>query len=501
MEEKSYNIEDTIVLVVDDQELIRKSIAKVLEKLKIKNFTLCSNGAEAIKDFSSQIIDLVILDIYMEPINGFEVLETIRNSETNSDIPVIVVTGESCKDDIVKTANLGAEDYLLKPFQPTDLEKKIIQVLKKYNSPETEIFYIRKSERKLHEGDIEEAKKFLAKALKINPKNPRSTYVAALLQYKLGNREKAIDLLSKNIKIYPSYLKNYVTLANIYIEMEKFPEAISTIISELELNPKQFKRQAQLAKLLEDSDDYSGAIEHYRQSLLENVKSIDSLMGMGRAYAKSNNLEKAIYYFKRIRRYHPSSTKALEAIVKYALAANNPRIAEVALIDEKKTNPNRLDTYVVLSKFYANTENTEAAQKIIEEVLAKKSDFIEALAVKAALHFKLKEFDKAETVYRSIIEKTPDTISYLKLSEILIQKGSYSNALGILHKALQLDTQVPQIIHTIAVTYAKTEQFGKALFSFLILQQMGLTDEKIITATNKMKNALIIKRKRKREAA
>ena len=125
MDEKFLNFDQLTVLIVDDQELIRKSITKIVEKLKFKKIISCSNGSDAIKHFSKQIIDLIILDIYMKPVNGFEVLETIRNSQTNSDIPIIVVTGEASKDDIVKTANLGAEDYLLKPFQASDLEKNI----------------------------------------------------------------------------------------------------------------------------------------------------------------------------------------------------------------------------------------------------------------------------------------------------------------------------------------------------------------------------------------
>ena len=120
------------------------------------------------------------------------------------------------------------------------------------------------------------------------------------------------------------------------------------------------------------TNNFTAAIEHFRQALLENGKMRTALLGMGRCYVNLDNLEKAIYYFKRLRRHHPSSTKPLEAIVKYALEHDSPKQAEITLRNEKKSFPKRLDTYVVLAKFYAATNrNKEGVDQVLSKIKAK----------------------------------------------------------------------------------------------------------------------------------
>ena len=125
MENLPYRPKSVRVLVVDDHELMRKSISKVLRKQRFEEIYECSNGLEAKKILSSKRIDLVICDIYMGKVDGFEVLRSVRNRDAASDIPFIVVSGEASKDDIVKAADLGAEDYLLKPIRKEKLEKAL----------------------------------------------------------------------------------------------------------------------------------------------------------------------------------------------------------------------------------------------------------------------------------------------------------------------------------------------------------------------------------------
>ena len=84
---------------------------------------------------------------------------------------------------------------------------------------------------------------------------------------------------------------------------------------------------------------------------------------MGKTYATMGNLDKAIYYFKRVRRYYPTNTKSLEAMVKACLDAGDPKRAEFVLRDERNSNKTRLDTYLVLAKLYlATNEKRESAK-------------------------------------------------------------------------------------------------------------------------------------------
>lgn len=245
-----YKPETLNVMVIDDHNLIRKSLTKILNKLNFINVFECANGQEAIKVYSSNVIDLVLCDIYMPKADGFEVLKFIRSRDTNSDIPFIVVTGESSKEDIVKAANLGADDYMLKPFQTPEAERKITHILTKYHSPVPAISQIRRAERLYMERDFKSAEKSCNNALQLSPKSPRGLHLSAIIKQGQGKTEEAIAILKKNIFQNPSFLKNYTSLADINLKKGDTPEAIHFLRRELEINPKQDYRQIQLAKLL-----------------------------------------------------------------------------------------------------------------------------------------------------------------------------------------------------------------------------------------------------------
>ena len=173
-------------LIVDDHDLMRKSIAKVLTKMRMTEFIHAHNGNDAIATLNSEPIDLVICDLYMGAVSGFDVLDHLRNRDTVSDIPFLVVTGEAQKEDIVKAADRGAEDYLIKPFQTSDLKEKINNILTAYHSPSPLIARIRKAERLVLKDNIDLAHQEIRTALQLDPQSARANYILALIQFKLN---------------------------------------------------------------------------------------------------------------------------------------------------------------------------------------------------------------------------------------------------------------------------------------------------------------------------
>ncbi len=115
------------VLVVDDERPLRDFICRNLEARK---FTVVSanNGLEALARFQSQPIDLVILDVMMPYMDG---LETIRRIRQKSLVPIIVLSALGEEQDKVKALNLGADDYLTKPFGVSELMARVHAVLRR----------------------------------------------------------------------------------------------------------------------------------------------------------------------------------------------------------------------------------------------------------------------------------------------------------------------------------------------------------------------------------
>ncbi len=115
------------ILVVDDEKRMVRFIQLNLEQDGFQVVT-AYNGKEALEQVRTQLPDLVLLDIMMPDINGFEVLKKIR--EVNS-VPVIMLTAKGEEDDRIQGLELGADDYITKPFSPRELVSRIRAVLRR----------------------------------------------------------------------------------------------------------------------------------------------------------------------------------------------------------------------------------------------------------------------------------------------------------------------------------------------------------------------------------
>ncbi len=114
------------ILMIDDDAEFLSSIQKILDLYGFDS-DIAFSGSEAIKKLTSSNYDLVISDVMMPMMNGFEVLERVKNT-INSEIPVILVTGEKITaETVIKAINLGVADFIQKPFFDYQLVKSIIK--------------------------------------------------------------------------------------------------------------------------------------------------------------------------------------------------------------------------------------------------------------------------------------------------------------------------------------------------------------------------------------
>jgi len=116
-----------LILVVDDEERMVRFIRLNLEHDGFKVIE-AFNGTKAINQVRSNLPDLVLLDIMMPDMDGFEVLRIIRET---SNVPVIMLTAKGEEDDRVRGLELGADDYVTKPFSPRELVSRVRAVLRR----------------------------------------------------------------------------------------------------------------------------------------------------------------------------------------------------------------------------------------------------------------------------------------------------------------------------------------------------------------------------------
>jgi DNA-binding response OmpR family regulator len=123
-------LEETILLVDDDDALLEvMSIVLASEGYRV---ITAADGAEALREVGREGLDLVVLDVMLPRISGFEVLKKIREK---SEVPVVMLTAKSQSVDKVVGLELGADDYITKPFDTKELLARIRAILRRLASP------------------------------------------------------------------------------------------------------------------------------------------------------------------------------------------------------------------------------------------------------------------------------------------------------------------------------------------------------------------------------
>jgi adenylate cyclase len=140
------------LLVVDDNELNRDMLTRRLERLGY-DVSCAENGIEALKLLKTESFDLLLLDVIMPLMDGFEVLEQLKAEPLLRDIPVIVLSASDQLDHVVKCIQKGAQDYLSKPFSPVLLQARIGSCLERKRLRDQETLYLRQIEEEKKRSD------------------------------------------------------------------------------------------------------------------------------------------------------------------------------------------------------------------------------------------------------------------------------------------------------------------------------------------------------------
>ncbi|ATO33750.1 Chemotaxis protein CheY [Dickeya dianthicola] len=118
-------------LVVDDFSTMRRIVRNLLKELGFNNVDEAEDGADALNKLRSGGFDFVISDWNMPNMDGLELLQAIRADGTLSKLPVLMVTAEAKKENIIAAAQAGASGYVVKPFTAATLEEKLSKIFEK----------------------------------------------------------------------------------------------------------------------------------------------------------------------------------------------------------------------------------------------------------------------------------------------------------------------------------------------------------------------------------
>lgn len=118
-------------LIVDDFSTMRRIVRNLLKESGFSDADEAEDGVVALHKLRNSKFDFVVTDINMPNMNGFQLLAEVKSDEKLKHLPVLMVTAEARKEDIVAAAQAGAAGYIVKPFTKATLEEKVNLIIKK----------------------------------------------------------------------------------------------------------------------------------------------------------------------------------------------------------------------------------------------------------------------------------------------------------------------------------------------------------------------------------
>ena len=118
-----------VIITVDDSSTMRRIIKNTLQRLGFSSILEAGNGIEALEVMAKNKIDMIVTDWNMPEMDGLTFVKTVRQKEQSKDTPILMITTEAAKEDILTALRSGVNNYVVKPFTPDTLQEKVFKLL------------------------------------------------------------------------------------------------------------------------------------------------------------------------------------------------------------------------------------------------------------------------------------------------------------------------------------------------------------------------------------
>jgi CheY-like chemotaxis protein len=119
------------ILIAEDERDIRELVAFSLRGLGGFDVVQAANGVEAVERATAELPDLILMDVRMPKMTGYEACKKLKDFDSTKDIPVVFLSAKGQESEIQQGLAVGAEEYILKPFAPDELVNQVRSVLKR----------------------------------------------------------------------------------------------------------------------------------------------------------------------------------------------------------------------------------------------------------------------------------------------------------------------------------------------------------------------------------
>jgi len=262
------DLKEMRVLIVDDMPSMTKFVHKMMKTLGYgKEYFFAHSGREALEILDSEEVDIIFLDYNMPEMPGGEVLSRIREDRNLRDIPVIMVTAEAYSDFVAETGESEVDAYILKPITVHVLEKKIGDVVEKFNNPPPMIYHLKRARIFEESGDYESAINEAQLSIEANPNATKPIRELGYIYYKNNELEKARNWLEKAAELNKLDVFAFHYLGQIYLKQENIEKAVYYLDKAMAISPRHLERGLDFAKILVQMGRKKKAVQVFNKSL------------------------------------------------------------------------------------------------------------------------------------------------------------------------------------------------------------------------------------------
>ena len=212
------SIPNSSLLVVDDNSMNRIMLSRYITKLGYQA-TLVENGRQALDKLQGESFDLVLLDVQMPAMDGYQVLEQLKADPRLRDLPVIMISAVEELESVVRCIELGAQDYLPKPFNPVLLRARLTACLERKRLRDQEVDYLQQV------GRVTAA----AAAIKASTFQPESLDEVASRPDELGQLALVFQEMARQVYAREQHLQRQVQQLRIEIDQERRAREVADI--------------------------------------------------------------------------------------------------------------------------------------------------------------------------------------------------------------------------------------------------------------------------------
>lgn len=248
MDLKEY-FKDGYLLVVEDMTSMRRTIRAMLKQIGLGNVVEADDGDTALRVVRTQANCLfILLDWNMPRVPGLDVVREIRSTAANQDIPLLMVTAEMGRAEIMQAAEAGVNGYIVKPFVSKTLEDKIKSVLVARETPPEHVKLLKAGEDLVLRGDYEQALAFFERAKSI--RESARVHVNIGETYELtGNEDKAQESYHAAIELNPLFIKGHLRSAALYEKQGNLDAALAAFKKVVDISPNNPTRHFSIGSI------------------------------------------------------------------------------------------------------------------------------------------------------------------------------------------------------------------------------------------------------------